>query len=172
MTSQEFQTRMTSRLSAPHISESVALIPFRLAMKRDTLLVGLSQLVTLLGAFSEGAYGFLPTISSSRRVWSSAPVRKDEPLGLSAMRDGDDTAGPTFDSSNTRRRRILQSTLATVVTTMATTLPLVAHASLLEEFGTDPKSIQSRKPPPAAAATAEAPPAKAVAIDPTLRGCK
>jgi hypothetical protein len=96
------------------------------------------------------------------------------PLGLSAMQDCDNTAGPTFDSCNSRRRRILQSTLATVVfstmATSATTLPLVAHASLLEEFGTDPKSIQSRKPPPAAAV--EATPAKSVAIDPTLRGCK
>jgi hypothetical protein len=56
---------------------------------------------------------------------------------------------------------------------MATsTSPLVAQAGLLEEFGTDPKSIQSKKPPPAAAAAAEATPAKAVAIDPTLRGCK
>jgi hypothetical protein len=143
-------------------------------MKRATILVGLPQLVTLMGALFGRAYGFLPTISSRRRVWRSASPAwtSDEPLGLSAMQDCDNTAGPTIDSSNSRRRRILQSTLATVVfSTMATTtLPLVALASLLEEFGTDPKSIQSRKPPPAAAV--EATPAKSVAIDPTLRGCK
>jgi hypothetical protein len=167
-------------------------------MKRTAILVGqLVQLVTLLGAFSGGTHGFLPTtISRNRRrrrqhVGSSvcSSWRNDDvlPLGLSAaMRDCDHTAaatttGPTssfIDSNSARRRRILQSFLTAATTVIATTMaastsPLVAQAGLLEEFGTDPKSIQSKKPPPAAAAAAaEATPAKAVAIDPTLRGCK